>query len=285
MQHKSTQAEAQSSRTWERLKAFVREHVLRFIQAVLEADWSSPRHVGCCGIVVRLSSRGGKRSLLVGVGLSLVSVWWPLTLVPAQEGLSQKEQQQIEAQAALMAAEELYDHGQPDKAIEQWREALRLDPSLTKAHHDLGLALRDKSQLVEAVAELRAAIRLDPRNASAQADLGDALQERGDLAGALTAYRAAVDLVPNSAPLHSNLGYLLVRKGDLDGAIAEWREAARLDPKYPPPHANLGEALESKGDAQGAIAAYEHFLELAPSAPNAAAVRKRLTALKAAGKR
>ncbi len=184
MRHKSTQAEAQSSRTWERLKAFVREHVLRFIQAVLEADWSSPRHVGCCGIVVRLSSRGGKRSLLVGVGLSLVSVWWPLTLVPAQEGLSQKEQQQIEAQAALMAAEELYDHGQPDKAIEQWREALRLDPSLTKAHHDLGLALRDKSQLVEAVAELRAAVRLDPRDASAQADLGDALQERGDLAGA-----------------------------------------------------------------------------------------------------
>ena len=77
---------------------------------------------------------------------------------------------------------------------------------------------------------------------------------------------------------------ILEAKGDLDGAIAEWREAARLDPKYPPPHANLGEALESKGDVQGAIAAYEHFLELAPSAPNAAAVRKRLTALKAAGK-
>ena len=52
---------------------------------------------------------------MIGVGLSIASVWWNLTLAPAQEGLSQQEQQQINAQAALMAAEDLYDHGQTDE--------------------------------------------------------------------------------------------------------------------------------------------------------------------------
>ncbi len=199
----------------------------------------------------------------------------------AQEGgLSKHEADLVKAQATVMAAEELYDHGEADKAIDQWREAIQLDPGLGRAHHDLGLALRDKRQLTEAIGELKEAAKLDPRDASAQADLGDALQEKGDIDGALVAYRTAVGLVTNSAPLHSNLGYLLIRKGDLDGAITEWREATRIDPKYAPPYANLGEALESKGDKSGASKAYEKFLELVPGAPNADEVRQRLAALK-----
>src|SRR5215471_10226901 len=68
----------------------------------------------------------------------------------AQSGLSQKESDQVKAQATAMAAEDLYDHGEADKAIEQWREAIQLDPGLARAHHDLGLALRDKKQAEEA---------------------------------------------------------------------------------------------------------------------------------------
>jgi len=198
----------------------------------------------------------------------------------AQGGLSEKERRRVEAQAARIAAEELYDHGDHDKAIEQWREALRLDPGLIRAHQSLGMALRGEGQLPEAIAELQEAARLDPRNAEVQADLGDTLQKQGDLDAALAAYRASLTLVPNSAPVHNNLGYVLARKDDLDGAIAAWREAIRIDSKYPAPYVNLGEALETKGDTEGAIAAYERFLGLAPKAPTDAAVRKQVESLK-----
>jgi Flp pilus assembly protein TadD len=208
--------------------------------------------------------------------------WLSASGVFAQGGLSKQEADLIKARATRLTAEDLYDHGDVDKAIEQWREAIQLDPSVARAHHDLGLALRDTRQQAEALKELREAVRLDPRDASAQADLGDMLQEKGDIDGALVAYRTAVGLLANSAPLHSNLGYLLIRKGDLDGAITEWREATRIDPKYAPPYANLGEALENKGDKSGAVTSYEKFLELVPSAPNAAEVRQRLAALKGA---
>lgn len=198
--------------------------------------------------------------------------------------VSDETQRMIQARAATAAAEELYSHKAYDKAIEQWREAIRLDPSLARAHHDLGVALRGKGQLAEAVPLLREAVRLDPKDGTAYADLGDALQEQGDLDGALAAYQAALALVPRSAPLRNNLGYVFVKKGNLDGAIAEWREAARIDPKYPPAHINLGEALENKGDTQGAIAAYERFLELVTNREDVEVIRKRVAALKSGAK-
>jgi tetratricopeptide (TPR) repeat protein len=201
------------------------------------------------------------------------------------QSLSADQRKLIQAQAAMAVAEELYDHGDYDKAIEQWREAIQLDPGLVKAHHSLGMALRGKNQLPEAIAELRETVRLDPRNAAAFADLGDTLQENGDLDAALTAYQSSLALVPNSALVRNNLGYVLVRKNNLDGAIAEWREATQIDPKYPAPFGNLGEALATKGDTKGAIAAYERFLALVPAdAPASAEVRQQLEKLRSGTK-
>jgi Flp pilus assembly protein TadD len=227
--------------------------------------------------------QGGKNWVSVALCLMFVllgTVNGPRVAI-AQGTLSEKEQQMVKAQATMMVAEELYDHEEYDKAIEQWREAIRLDPGLVKAYIGLGIALRGKGQLAEAISLLREAVRLDPKNGSVQADLGDALRERGDVDEAIAAYRRAKTLVPNSAIVSSNLGYLLVHKGDLDGAIAEWREATRVDPKYAPPYVNLGEALEKKGDKQGAIAAYERFLELEPHVSFAAEIRKEVETLKA----
>jgi tetratricopeptide (TPR) repeat protein len=219
-------------------------------------------------------------SLFIGsviVTSALAESWYSCAFAQV---VSDETEQKIQARAAMVAAEELYSHKDYDKAIEQWREAIRLDPSLARAHHDLGMALRGKGQTAEAIPLLQKAVHLDPKNGTAYADLGDALQEQNDLDGALAAYQAALALVPKSAPVRNNLGYVFVKKGNLDGAIAEWREAARIDPQYPPAHINLGEALESKGDAQGAIAAYERFLELVTNREDVEAIRKRIAALK-----
>lgn len=222
--------------------------------------------------------------LLLRVGVSVLLLNVARQDVDAQS-LSADNRKLIQAQATMAVAEELYDHGDQEKAIEQWREAIQLDPGLTKAHHSLGMALRGKDQFTEALVELRETVRLDPSNAAAFADLGDTLQENGDLDAALAAYQSSLALVPNSALVRNNLGYVLVRKMNLDGAITEWREATRIDPKYPAPFGNLGEALATKGDTKGAITAYERFLELVPAdAPASAEVRQQLNKLKSGAK-
>ena len=59
----------------------------------------------------------------------------------------------------------LHDQGEPEAAIAQYREAIRIEPDHALAHFNLGGALHDQGKLTEAVAEFRFAIRVEPNDA------------------------------------------------------------------------------------------------------------------------
>jgi Flp pilus assembly protein TadD len=62
-------------------------------------------------------------------------------------------------------------------------------PSDAKAHFDRGTALYDKGDLDGAIAEYREAIRLRPDYAEAHVYLGNALDDTGDHDSAIAEYR------------------------------------------------------------------------------------------------
>jgi tetratricopeptide (TPR) repeat protein len=159
----------------------------------------------------------------------------------------------------------LCSKGDLDRAITEFREAIRLDPKVAMFHNNLGnvliLGMGDPDG---GIAECREAIRLDPNSGNPHTNLGNALELKGDLDGAIAEFREAMRLDPKNASPHDRLGRILHTKGDLDGAIAEFREAVRLDPKSAWPHFYLGWALSCKGDPDGAIAAYQEALRLDP---------------------
>ena len=67
----------------------------------------------------------------------------------------------------------LMNQGEVNKAIYQFREAIRLEPDLATAHNNLGSALASQGKLDEAIAEFREAIRLKPDDAVAHTNLGN----------------------------------------------------------------------------------------------------------------
>jgi tetratricopeptide (TPR) repeat protein len=99
------------------------------------------------------------------------------------------------------------------------------------------------------------ALRLDPKLALAHHNLGLALAAQGDLKGAVACYREALRLDPNYAPAHNNLGNALKAQGDLKGAVACYHEALRLDPKDAGAHVNLGLTWQQQGRFAEALAA------------------------------
>ncbi len=159
----------------------------------------------------------------------------------------------------------LYDKGDLNAAIAEYKEALGLDPTYAEAHNNLGNALRTKGDLDGAIAEAREALRLDPNSAPAHYGLGLAGRAKGDLDGAITEFKEAIRLDPKSALPHNGLGNTLGIKGDLDGAITEFKEAIRLDPKDALPHNGLANALYGKGNPEGAIAEYKEAIRLDPA--------------------
>ena len=130
------------------------------------------------------------------------------------------------------------------KAIAQFEQAIKLDPSFAPAHSGLSdvnlwagfnegvLANAEAGPKARAAAE--EAIRLDDASAEAHTSLAT---YRGwyahDWAGSDAEYRRAFALNPNYSFAHDQYAILLALQGRLDEAVAEGKRAAELDPLSP----------------------------------------------------
>jgi len=137
-----------------------------------------------------------------------------------------------------------------DGAVEQYREALRLNPGSAEEHINLGDALLNvPGRLDEAIAQFEEARRLEPALYGAYIGMGNALSRvPGRLDEAIAQFGEALRLKPDSAEGHFNLGNALSRApGRLDEAIAQYEEALRLRPAYARAHFGLAVALLGLG--------------------------------------
>jgi Flp pilus assembly protein TadD len=141
----------------------------------------------------------------------------------------------------------LAELGKNDKAMEEFREALRIDPAFEPAHANLGLALFRDGKPAEARAELLDAISLNTRDSNAHCNLGRVLSALGQTNEAVDEFTRAVRINPYFAEAYSNLGTAFVELGKMDNATQEFREALSIDPGFEPAHCNLGMALYFDG--------------------------------------
>jgi Flp pilus assembly protein TadD len=72
--------------------------------------------------------------------------------------------------------------GRQREAIDQYRQALQLDPNDPNVHNNLAAALLQTGETEGAIAELRLALRLNPDDRDLQANLRAALAARGSSA-------------------------------------------------------------------------------------------------------
>jgi len=158
----------------------------------------------------------------------------------------------------------LADKGEFDRAIAEFREALRLEPDSASAHGNLGLALASHQAPEEAVVHLRRSVQLDPGNGRAHYALAGILLAAGQYEGAIDELRASLRVAPDSVEIHEGLGIVLASQGKLDEAVDEFRAALRLRPNSAGAHNNLGMALASQGKLDAAIDEFHQALALQP---------------------
>jgi Flp pilus assembly protein TadD len=94
-----------------------------------------------------------------------------------------------------------------------------------------GFRLFADDQVEAAVENYREALALDPNLAIAWNALSMALRQQGDLEGALEAGRKLIELEPDDPLSHTNLSILFQMKGMIDEAENEKAEAMRLELK------------------------------------------------------
>ena len=158
--------------------------------------------------------------------------------------------------------------GRTDEAIKEFRHALKLQPGLAEAHHQLGNALKSAGRYAEAAASLRFAARLDSGNAVVWLNLGVACLELEALSEAVDCFQQALRIQPANAEAHNILGHALLTLGRTTEAQTNLTEALRLRPGDPAAHNNLARTFKAQGRQVEAVAHFRASLESKPDAAN-----------------
>jgi Tfp pilus assembly protein PilF len=151
-------------------------------------------------------------------------------------------------------------------ALDQYREAVRLNPDSTQARYGLALLLLKTGAAAEAITELREVVRRRPEDAMMRQNLASALFQSGRNSEAIEAYRAALELDPTNWNAHCNLGMAQQKAGKYQDATASYESALKLSPNTVDVYKHLADIYTLTNDREKSIAALKKGLELAHAA-------------------
>jgi tetratricopeptide (TPR) repeat protein len=120
--------------------------------------------------------------------------------------------------------------GDRSRAINDFSEAIRLQPDNPAALNDRGNQYSLSGDFKRAIADYDEAIRLDPGIALTFENRGMAYEYLRDARRAIESFNEAIRLKPDYADALFNRGMCYYILGDLDHAVPDFREAVRLDP-------------------------------------------------------
>ena len=137
------------------------------------------------------------------------------------------------AEAAFAAATEQDTDAPGDRglAMELYREALMLDPTLVPALVNLGNLHYSEGRLPEAHALYERAVHLDDTAFEAWFNLGNVYHDLGRCAEAVTCYQRALAIAPEYADACFYLAVAYEKLGESDAARPYWQRYLRLAPE------------------------------------------------------
>jgi tetratricopeptide (TPR) repeat protein len=196
------------------------------------------------------------------------------------------------------------------KAIEQFRAAIRLDPSYVAPRILLGASLMAQGRAADSVAPLKQAVKLAPKDALARQQLAQAYERTSNTVAAVEQYRVLRDLLPedpeyiyrlgkayqalsewslgqirevdrHSARLFQALGHNYRAQGKSELAVSAFERAAEADPSLPEVHLALAQIHLAEKRWAEARREIDRELQLVPESAGARALQQRLSALEA----
>ena len=155
-----------------------------------------------------------------------------------------------------------YQKGDHNRAIQDFDQALRLNPNYAEAFSNRGNVYNDKGNYDQAIQDFDQALGLSPNLAYAYNGRGNAYNDKGNYDRAIQDFDQALRLSPNYAYAFNGRGTAYSGKGNYDRAIQDFDQALRLSANYVEALYNRGNAYNSKGNYDRAIQDYDQALRL-----------------------
>ena len=148
------------------------------------------------------------------------------------------------------------------EAADAFKRALQLDPSLTLARINLGIALFNLPDLPAAQKELQAASAAAPNTPQPHYVLGLLAKTQNRSEEAITAFQKVLRIDPNDVGANVNLGQLYAQQRKYTEAIAVLRTAVAAEPYNMTALYNLGTSLIRGGQREEGQKVIAQFSEL-----------------------
>ncbi len=135
-----------------------------------------------------------------------------------------------------------YDKGMIDKAIEEFKEVLELDPDDIETHYHLGNAYADKEIFDEAISIYKKVIEKNPEFIDAYLSLSTLYLDMDMVDEAISLCNQAISANPDDSFLCFHLGEAYVRNEQYEEAITAFNKAISINPMDPETQYRLAES-------------------------------------------
>ncbi len=153
------------------------------------------------------------------------------------------------------------------QAIEQYKEALKLNPKHLQALYRTGIVYAQVKQYPEAIETWKKYVKATHESAFGYSNLGFCHELAGQPEDAERAYQRGIEKDSANAPCRINYGLMLARRDRMNEA--ERQLQAALSPAEV--HYNLASVFESKGRKEQARQEYQKAIQLDPKFQDAQA--------------
>ncbi len=150
------------------------------------------------------------------------------------------------------------------KNIDEYIATMNYSADFAASRHNLGNLYSNMGQFPEAVEQYREAIRIDNQFYPAKVNLAMLYNGLGENGKAEKLLKEVVKNHPGQSQTKYSLGLLLAEMKKYDEAVDYLQQAANEIPENPRVHYNLGQLLDFSGDTAGAEKALRHAVELDP---------------------
>jgi Flp pilus assembly protein TadD len=142
----------------------------------------------------------------------------------------------------------------PAKALAYQQQLVVRYPEDERAHFLLGNAWFGRQDYDKAIEQYRAALTLDPRFSPAYNLLGYAYRAVEKYGDAEAAFKQYIALIPGDPNPYDSYAELLMKTGRFDESVAQYRKALSVDPHFSPSRVGIASNLMYQGKPDQAAA-------------------------------
>ncbi|MBN1197327.1 MAG: tetratricopeptide repeat protein [Candidatus Aminicenantes bacterium] len=176
-----------------------------------------------------------------------------------------------DAKVNFQNANDLYDSGQYEAALEMFKAFLAKNEKFYKVNINIGNCHFKLKQYDEAIAAYQRVldgmaaegVTMEGNVTAAQvyAGIGEAHMVRNEFDKAREFFTRAIEIDPSDRALPYNVAEILFNAGNADEAVKYYRQAIEISPDWAKAHRQLGYALLNQGNLEEAVAAFKTYLE------------------------